>query len=261
MSVLTPTKGPQRIYTVNPVAKIAAVLPLTICLLLTLDWVSAATAVLGELAVFLGFGLRSRAVWLRTLPVWVGAPVAGASMVLYGAPSGTTYAHFGPVHVTSGSVEIGLATAARLVAIALPAVVLFATIDPTDLADGLAQIARLPSRFVLGALAGLRLMGLLTADWRSLELARRARGVGDTDRLRRLLGQAMALLVLSVRRGSKLATAMEARGFGGPTRRTWARPSSFGWREWVTIALGVALGAVAVGVAVVSGHWNLVLAS
>lgn len=260
MSVLAPPRGPQRIYSVNPVAKIAAVLPLTICLLLTLDWASATTAVLGELALFLGVGLRSRAVWLRTLPVWVGAPLAGASMVLYGAPSGTTYWQVGLIHVTSGSVAIGLATAARLVAIALPAVVLLATIDPTDLADGLAQIARLPSRFVLGALAGLRLVGLLTADWRSLELARRARGVGDSGRVRRLLGQGMALLVLSIRRGSKLATAMEARGFGGPTRRSWARPSSFGWAEWVTIAVGVALGAVAVGVAVISGHWNLVLA-
>lgn len=259
MSVLAPPRGPQRIYSVNPLAKIVAVLPLTICLLLTLDWVSATTAVLGELALFLGAGLRSRAVWLRTLPVWVGGPLAGASMVLYGAPSGTTYWHLGLAHVTSGSVAIGLATATRLVAIALPAVVLFATIDPTELADGLAQIARLPSRFVLGALAGLRLVGLLTADWRSLELARRARGVGDTGRVRRLLGQAMALLVLAIRRGSKLATAMEARGLGGPTRRTWARPSFFGWAEWVTIALGIALAAIAVGAAVFSGHWNLVL--
>lgn len=260
MSVLAPASGPQRVYAVNPVAKIAAVLPLTICLLLTLDWVSATTAVLGEVAVFLAVGLRSRTVWLRTLPVWVGAPMAGVSMVLYGAPSGTSYWHVGLLHVTSGSLAIGLATAARLVAIALPAVVLFATIDPTHLADGLAQIVRLPSRFVLGALAGLRLVGLLTGDWRSLELARRARGVGDTGRIRRLLGQAMALLVLSIRRGSKLATAMEARGFGGPNRRTWARPSRFGRAEWVTMAVGVGMGAVSVGAAVVTGHWHLVLA-
>ncbi len=35
-----------------------------------------------------------------------------------------------------------------------PRVVLFVTIDPTDLADGLAQTLHLPARFVLGALAG-----------------------------------------------------------------------------------------------------------
>lgn len=259
MSALTLQRGPQRVFTVNPVAKIAALAPLTVCLLITLDWVSATVAIVGELLLFLGAGLRSRAVWLRTVPLLVAAPLAGLTMVLYGRASGETYLRLGFVHVTEGSVAIGLATAARLVAIALPAVVLFATIDPTDLADGLAQRLRLPSRFVLGALAGLRLVGLFVHDWRSLELARRARGVADSGRLRRLAGQTLALLVLAVRRGSKLATAMEARGFDGPVPRSWARPSPFGPAEVVTIGYGVLLGAVCVGAAVAGGTWNFIL--
>lgn len=180
-------------------------------------------------------------------------------MVLYGQASGETYFQFWLIHVTEGSLEIGLATCMRVLAIALPAVVLFITIDPTELADGLAQVARLPSRFVLGALAALRLVGLFIDDWRSLQLARRARGVADRGLLRRLLGQAFALLVLSIRRGSKLATAMEARGFGGDTPRSWARPSVFGGAEWVAIALGCAVAAVSVAVAVATGSWNFVL--
>ncbi|HEY9425114.1 MAG TPA: energy-coupling factor transporter transmembrane component T, partial [Microterricola sp.] len=129
----------------------------------------------------------------------------------------------------------------------------------TELADGLAQVAKLPSRFVLGALAALRLVGLFIDDWRSLQLARRARGVADRGLLRRLLGQAFALLVLSIRRGSKLATAMEARGFGGATRRSWARDSVFGARDWFAIAVGFAIAIAAVTVAVVTGSWNFVL--
>ncbi len=108
---------------------------------------------------------------------------------------------------------------------------LFATTDPTDLADGLAQVLHLPARFVLGGLAGLRLVGLFVDDWRQLELARRARGVADAAARRRrprFAGQAFALLVLSVRRGSKLATAMEARASAATLPRTWARPSTFG---------------------------------
>ena len=92
---------------------------------------------------------------------------------------------------------------------------------------------------MLGSLAALRLVGLFIDDWRSLELARRARGVADRGRLRRFAGQVFALLVLSIRRGSKLATAMEARGFGASGQRTWAREASFGSREWVLVALGV----------------------
>ncbi len=104
-----------------------------------------------------------------------------------------------------------------MLAIALPAVALFITIDPTDLADGLAQTLRLPARFVLGALAGLRLIGLAgrgLAFGRASLVARR--GVGDRNAVRRFFGMAFALLVLSIRRGSVLATAMEARGFGAP---------------------------------------------
>ena len=146
------------------------------------------------------------------------------------------------MRVSEGSLVLALATTLRVLAIALPSVVLFATVDPTDLADGLGQVLRLPARFVLGALAGLRMVGLFLDDWRALELARRARGVADRGRIRRFLGMAFALLVLSIRRGSKLATAMEARGFGAPGPRTWARESPFGgasgrsWRSALAIS-------------------------
>ena len=259
MTLLAPATGTGRVFTVNPVAKIAALVPLTVCLLLSLDWLSATVGLVGEVALFLAAGLRSRRLWLRAAPLLVAAPLAGVSMVLYGQAAGETYLRLGFVHVTEGSLAIGLATTARVLAVALPAVLLFATIDPTDLADGLAQRLRLPSRFVLGALAGLRLVGLFVHDWRSLELARRARGVADTGRLRRVLGQALALLVLAVRRGTKLATAMEARGFDGPGARSWARPSPFGRAEVVTIGCGVLLGAACIGAAVAGGTWNFIL--
>jgi energy-coupling factor transport system permease protein len=147
----------------------------------------------------------------------------------------------------------------RVLAVALPSVVLFATVDPTDLADGLGQVLHLPARFVMGGLAGLRMVGLFLDDWRALELARRARGVADRGRVRRFLGMAFALLVLSLRRGSKLATAMEARGFGAPGERTWARASHFGGREWVMLGIGAAIAVISVAAAVAAGTWNFIL--
>jgi energy-coupling factor transport system permease protein len=259
MSLLDLRRHPQRIFTVNPVAKIAALAPLTVCVLLSLDWVSATAALVGEVVLFLAVGLRDARLWRRTLPVVAAAPLAGVTMALYGRASGSSYLQWGFVQVTDGSLAIGLATALRVLAVGVPAVLLLATIDPTDLADGLAQRLHLPSRFVLGALAGLRLVGLFVADWRSLELARRARGVADSGRLRRFAGQAVALLVLAIRRGTKLATAMEARGFDGPVRRSWARPSPFGGAELVTIGCGVLLSAACVLLAVAAGTWDLLL--
>lgn len=259
MSILTPARGTGRIRTVNPVAKLLAPFALGVFLLVTVDWVSAAVALVLECVLFFWAGLSFGAFVRRTAAVWIAAPLAGITTVLYGLPSGPAYFEFGLIHVTEGSVQLALASTLRILAIGLPAVVLFATVDPTDLADGLAQVLHLPSRFVLGALAALRLVGLFLDDWRQLELARRARGIGDTGRIRRFANQAFALLVLSLRRGSKLATAMEARGFGGDTVRTWARPSRFAARDWLLVGLGLLIGMTALGVSIATGSVNFVL--
>jgi energy-coupling factor transport system permease protein len=249
----------QLILGINPVAKLASALILSGMLILTIDWVSAAVTLACVTVLLFWAGLSFKTLMLRTLPIWIAAPATGVTTLLYGQAAGQTYLSFGFVHVTDGSIELAVATTLRVMAIGLPSVVLFITVDPTDLADGLAQVARLPSRFVLGGLAALRLAGLFIDDWRALELARRARGIGDGRALTRLGGQIFALLVLSIRRGSKLATAMEARGFGAPTTRTWARESSFGRREYALVGIGLCIAALSITVSVLTGSWNFVL--
>lgn len=251
--------APSRVTRLNPVAKLLAIVVLTIPLVLTLDAVSAGVALAIELVLFPFAGLGWRQFWRRTWIVWLLAPLTGVTIALYGQTSGQILAEWFVVRISEGSLTLALATMLRVLAIALPSVVLFATVDPTDLADGLAQVLRLPARFVLGGLAGLRMVGLFVDDWRALELARRSRGVADRGRIRRFLGMAFALLVLSIRRGTKLAVAMEARGFGAPGPRTWARESRFGLAEWLLVLLGAAIAAVAVTAAVLAGSWNFIL--
>jgi energy-coupling factor transport system permease protein len=244
---------------INPVAKLAAATLLAACLVVTLDWVSAGVALLLELVLLPLLRIPPKQFWRRTLPVWIGALLAALTIALYGRASGVVHFEWLFIRVSDGSLEFAVATLLRVLAIALPAVALFITIDPTDLADGLGQTLRLPARFVLGALAGLRLIGLAREDWRSVAIARRARGVGDRKAVRRFFGMAFALLVLSIRRGSVLATAMEARGFGAPQARTWARPARWGWREWAVTVLGLVVGGIAVTAAILTGHFSPLL--
>lgn len=244
---------------INPVAKLGVSALIAVPLILTLDPVSAAVALVLEAVLFLFAGIGWREFWVRTWPVWLAAPLTGLTIALYGETSGTVYVDWFVLRISEGSLALAVATMLRVLAIALPSVVLFITVDPTDLADGLGQIMGLPARFVLGALAGLRMVGLFLDDWRALELARRARGVADRGRIRRFLGMAFALLVLSIRRGAKLATAMEARGFGAPGRRTWARESRFGAPEWALLAVGAAISGIAIAAAVATGAWNFIL--
>lgn len=242
----------------NPVAKLITAAVIALALVLSVDWVSALTALVLEIPLFLALGVRLRPLVVRGGLVTVAAALTALTNLLYGEVRGTVYWHFLLINVSEGSVQLALAMFLRVLAIALPSVLLFADVQATELADGLGQVLRLPARFVVGALAGMRLVGLLHQDWQYLGYARRARGVADHGRLRRVLGQAFALLVFAIRRGTKLATAMEARGFGAYPTRTWARPSTFGVREFLLIAAGFAIAGAAIGVSVAFGAWQFI---
>jgi energy-coupling factor transport system permease protein len=114
---------------------------------------------------------------------------------------------------------------------------------------------------VLGTLAAMRLVGLLAEEWQTIGMARRARGVGShgspLQRLRATLGQSFGLLVQAIRRASRLAVTMEARGFG-TGQRTWARESTYSLLDvWVVLG-GVLIAAAAVIAATGMGTWNFV---
>ncbi len=237
---------------VNPVTRIAGAVILSLPLLVTLDWVSGAVAVGLVLLIALGLGFRPGFIARRVWPVLAMAPLSAVSMALYGKPGGAVHLDWFLIHVTDNSLRLAVAVMLRVLALGVPSILLFSGIDPTDMADGLAQVWRLPARFVLGALAGFRLLGQFTDDWRSLALARRARGLGDTGALRRFATMAFAMLVIALRRGSKLATAMEARGFGGETR-TWARPSTVGRPDAVLILGCVLVVSAALTASVLAG--------
>ncbi|MFZ7088219.1 ATP-binding cassette domain-containing protein [Curtobacterium sp. RRHDQ10] len=255
-----PAPGPEPVsvrgLAVNPAASLVGVLVLAVCLVTSLDVVSATTALALELLLLPLVRVRLGTLLRRGAPLLVAGPLAGVGIALYGRADGRTLFDLGLVHVTDGSLGLALATVLRLIAIGLPTIALFARVDPTDLADGLAQVLRLPARFVLGALAAIRMTTLMREDWRVLGMARRARGTAGRGRFRRGASMAFALLVLALRRATTLAVAMESRGFGAPGRRTWARESRFGPREWAMLAALLGIGLAAIGAAVAAGTWH-----
>ncbi|WP_380164866.1 energy-coupling factor transporter transmembrane component T family protein [Jannaschia sp. R86511] len=247
----------------NPTAKLAVAAVVSVALVLTTDVVTAGVALLLVLACLPWCGLGPRELWRRGWVLLVAAAPTGVFTALLGVDSGAVLVPLGPLDVTEGSALAAVAVVMRILAIGLPGVVLLATTDPTDLADSLAQDLRLPHRFVLSALAAMRLLGVLAEEWTALGQARRARGLGDeglVGRLRGFAGQLFALLVLAVRRATVLATAMEARGFGLVRERTWARPSRFGPWDVAVVLGGLLLAGTATAAGVAAGTWQLVLA-
>jgi len=252
----------------NPVAKLGVSVVVSFVLLLTVDAVTAGTALLLELLALPWCGLGPGALLRRCWVILAGALPAGLVTAVFGVDGGARLVALGPLTVTEGSSTSGIAIALRILAIGLPGVVLLATTDPTDLADALAQNLHLPARFVLSALAAMRLLGVLAQEWQALTMARRARGLGGDGGLslpravawvRTMAGQVFALLVLAIRRATILATTMESRGFGVDRQRTWARASRFAGSDLVVVSGGVLLAVAATSVGVLTGSWHLLL--
>jgi energy-coupling factor transport system permease protein len=73
--------------------------------------------------------------------------------------------------------------------------------------------------------------------------------------LRLFAGTAFALLVGAIRRGSRLAAAMDARGFDSGIRRTNARGSRLRGRDAVFIGGALAACGAALALSIGTGSW------
>ena len=225
----------------NPAYRLIGGFLAALPMLLSLDWLSSGTMLVLEFAVLAVIGITPWRTVRSTWPVFVGAPFSALAVLLYGKSGGDTWWQWGLMRVTDRSAELALATALRILAIGIPAIIAVLGIDVTDLADSFSQILHLPDRFVYGGLAGMRLFSVLQDDWAALSASRRSRGLGDDNALRAFLPQSFALLVLSIRRSTTLATAMQARGFGGSGPRSHARVSEVHVRDRVFLAACLAL--------------------
>ena len=231
----------------HPLAKIAAGLVVMLGLFASIDPVTSLIAIAGLLVAVALSGLEPRTLALRAVPLLISAVGVG----VFNAVAGTN------------GVAGGVAIALRLLGISIASVLAVATIDPTDLADALVQHLRASPRFVVGALAAFRLFPLFSREWDTLGLARRARGIeadrGVASRLAAFPGRSLGLLIAAIRRATRLAVAMDARGFGALPCRTLARPRAFTARDAVVVCGAFALLAVAIATSAALGTWRPLL--
>nr|WP_216656770.1 ATP-binding cassette domain-containing protein [Bifidobacterium sp. DSM 109963] len=250
-----PSSHSAQLASLNPAYRLIGGLLVSLPMLLSLDWLSAATAVAIEFVILALIGISPWRAVKSTWPIFIGAPSSALAVLLYGKSGGDVWWQWGWMNVTDRSAELALATALRILAIGVPAIIAVLGIDATDLADAFSQILHLPDRFVYGGLAGMRLFSVLRDDWAALTASRRSRGLGDDNKFRAFMPQCFALLVLSIRRSTMLATAMEARGFGGGPR-SHARISAVRTRDWAYLAVCLAVPLVSLAIALAYGTFS-----
>ncbi|MFC2346961.1 MAG: ATP-binding cassette domain-containing protein [Scardovia wiggsiae] len=240
-----PSSPSKIIASINSAVRLLGALVSCLLMVISLDIVSSSAACILVFVSLTAAKYGIREIIRRTWIIFLGSAASAVSVLLYGQVSGQVYAHWGIITVSQGSVMLALATALRIIAIGVPAIALISGIDPTGLADAFSQQFHLPDRFVYGGLAGMRLFSVISDDWAALSLSRRSRGIGGKSRTADFLSQSFALLVLSIRRSTSLSTAMQARGFGGYRKRSHWRLSTVHKRDYVYIALCIAIPVLA----------------
>jgi energy-coupling factor transport system permease protein len=232
--------------TLNPTSKVLAMAIVAVPLLLSTDVVTSAIMVVAELVALPLLGVGPRVLGRAGGPILFGL-------------AGIWFANW----IVSGNVSGLVAVSLRLVALALPGLLLVATTDPVDLADALVQRWHVSARFAYGALAALRLIPLLIDEVQTMRRARRARGIGagwtPVSWARLAGGLLFGMLVQAIRRGVRLAAAMDSRGFDSAATRTFARMSTVTWRDRLFVLATGAVVAGAVATSVATGHWQFLL--
>jgi energy-coupling factor transport system permease protein len=245
----------------NPLAKLGAAALVMLALFLAIDLVTPLIVVAVLIAAVPMSGLRPLVLLRRAWPLLVaGLAIAILNTVFAPHQTGTPI-RIGPLTLGLTTILEGAAVGLRIVGIALAGVLALATIEPTDLADALVQHLHAPPRFALGALAAVRMMPVLADEWRLIGLARRARGIeagfNPLVIVRLAASRLFALLVAAIRRGTRLALAMDARGFGERPCRTVARPQVINRADWLLLGAALLAGVGATVVSVALGSYRI----
>jgi len=219
---------------VNPLVKLGACLAWLMAAMLVFDPVFQAATVAAVLLALVLIDRRSPAAVLALI-----APFAlfGIGMLttnlLFHRDSPYALALSGEAFLVSPAVAAGVTLFLRSIACGSISALFALSTDPEALVRALMAYCRLPPRLGYALFAVMQMLPDLGAEVRQMRLARVMKSGGRLRRLptpREALDLLVPLLSYAVRRASRAAIAMEARGLS-PGRRTILRVPPFTWYD------------------------------
>ena len=220
---------------VNPLALLVVAAGAAVGSFFVTSWLVGALTLLVSVALSPLAVRRVRPALLRLVPVGIAALTVGWSTILYSSRG----------FLAPESVPVAAKEVLRICCLVVPGALLVTSLRPSPLGDGLATRWHLPHRPVVAATSALLRLDTLTDQWQGLVDIRRIRGLAPgrslPARARQLAAVTVALLVAVLRSAALMALSMDARGFAGARRRTFALGSSWGLREWLATSVGVLL--------------------
>ena len=165
--------------------------------------------------------------------------------------TGTVYWQYGSLAVTSDGISSGVLVVLKIVCMVLPLSLAFSVIPVSALSDELVRTCGLPYKYAFAATTAIRFIPLFMDEMSQIMEAQKARGVQfDTrnvlKKISLMVPLAVPLLIDSVKRTDAIAIGAELRGFSLRTRTSALRSYPVGMRDAATVAVCLALCAVAI---------------
>lgn len=245
--------GTSFIHSMNPVAKLACALLISVACFCTANLAFIAAILVIDAALAVSCGMVREALGLaRAVAAF---SVLLALIALLTTPSGAVLVKLPWGYVGTGSLMAALLIVMRLVACAVPLFLVMYVTRLTDLANAMVKIVRVPYRYAFTFTSAVHFIPVFMNDMAGIVEAQTARGVqfdgGIVRRIRLMVPLCVPLLVSSVRKTNSAAIAAEVRGFNIRTRESGYKEYPFARIDVAALAFSVLLVAAAVALSVI----------
>ncbi len=180
------------------------------------------------LFIWLAVALGAGQITLRPLlQLFIGIGIPYFVLSVFTVQSGAVIARIGIVQITSGGLDYGATMTLRIFILCMTSVALSLTTDYRELVSALVQKLKVPYRFAYGLALALTFLPLLREEAKLALAARRLRGERrerGIEGLRQNREYLAAVFTGAIRRIQHIAGAMDAKGFGAYSDRTFYRP-------------------------------------
>ena len=243
----------------DPTVKLAIALLFSLLLVFVIDPITPSLFFAGACIAAVALGGVPPATFARTLLPLVAVALGfvwSNAVFAVPAPDDTVW-RLGPFAASASGLRFGIGIGLRGLAIGAASLAAVRTSDPTRLVVSLIRNARLSYRIGYAMLAAYRFFPLIGEEYGRIRLAQRVRGVRPASLRGRVAAAVRGVIPLfadATRRATRIAVAMDARGFAAARERTYWRSTPVTGADWV-FALTCLLVAAAIIAAGASGGW------
>lgn len=179
---------------------------------------------------------------------------AGFFQMLIRSRGSDVLTHIGPLVITGAGVQFGMVFGLRIMLIAFASLIFVWTTDPRDLIVSIIYL-RVPYRIAYAVFVALRFVPLLENEAAVIREAQSVRGVEQVHgRVESMKRYVLPLLLSGIRKSENTAIAMDSRGFGAFTTRTYIKEFHWTISGLLFLAVFAGIGALMIYLAALRGN-------